>query len=141
MKDKQEFMTDKDFEFWLNLHQEEPLSDGVNYMTTEEKQALKAAIEDGAFDEEEFDKEPDDEYDGRAHWSEYYEAEPLTQARKIGGYAGILYAIIAQARIDAGDSNSKEKADALKYFGGEAYRLHLELLGLPSDWLPEGIKV
>lgn len=53
----------------------------------------------------------------------------------LNGPAGLLTAVIYQATIDA----KKGSRNAIAYFNGPVYREHLELLGLPVDWLPEAL--
>lgn len=106
----------------------------MDRLSKDEVRTLQDAVADGLFDEEEWI-----EYDGESHWSEYYEADPLTQARKLGGYRGIAYAIIVQATIDLESTDDGIKRDALDYFKSDAYRDLLDLLGLPMGWLPDGV--
>lgn len=63
-------------------------------------------------------------------------------ARQLGnlrGEKGLLVAIIARAAMDAKGSDWQLREDAMKYFAGENYKADLQLLGLPSDLLPEGV--
>jgi len=52
------------------------------------------------------------------------------------GPAGLLAAVIHQALLDY----HKGDLTAVKYFEGQTYKQHLQLLGLPDNWLPETIK-
>jgi hypothetical protein len=54
----------------------------------------------------------------------------------MAGPAGLLSAIIHQALLDYhhGDITAAE------YFDSSIYKQHLDLLGLPSGWLPETVK-
>ena len=53
------------------------------------------------------------------------------------GETGLLTAVIHQAWIDyfRGDIS------AHRYFEGDTYREHLDWLGLPVGWMPEGVRV
>lgn len=56
------------------------------------------------------------------------------------GEEGLLAAVIAQAVKDATATAVRDPtviADARRYFAGEAYTRHLQLLGLPADLLPK----
>ncbi len=56
--------------------------------------------------------------------------------RSATGERGLVAAIVGQAYLDYLDN----EPGALDYFGGPVYRHHLQLLGLPGDWLPELIE-
>jgi len=58
-----------------------------------------------------------------------------------GGAAALFASIIATATIDVLVGSDKHKADALAYFVGPVYAHHLSLLGLPGEWLPEGVLI
>ena len=53
----------------------------------------------------------------------------------MAGPAALLTAVIHQAVIDY----RRGDATAAAYFSGDTYRNHLDHLGLPGDWLPEGV--
>lgn len=55
----------------------------------------------------------------------------------MAGPAALLAAVIHQALVDyhRGDET------AASYFAGPVYRTHLAQLGLPGDWLPEGVNL
>lgn len=57
----------------------------------------------------------------------------------VSGEQGLLLSIIEVAAIDAKSKRRERRIDAAKYFAGAVYRRHLELLGLPTDWMPDGI--
>ena len=57
--------------------------------------------------------------------------------RKVNGADGLVLAIIATATKDVYGLAYRD--DALRYFQSDLYRHHLGLLGLPLDWLPDGI--
>jgi hypothetical protein len=50
---------------------------------------------------------------------------------------GLVTAVIALAANDA--SKAEHRNDALEYFQSETYKTHLQFLGLPDDFLPEGL--
>jgi hypothetical protein len=63
--------------------------------------------------------------------------------RKLQGPHGLILAIIAMAMKDAIDPAAHcrpHRSDALAYFESDWYRHHLAALGLPGDWLPDGIE-
>lgn len=61
----------------------------------------------------------------------------LPRLNDLTGERGLLTAVIAQAVKDTTQGNKEQRADAWAYFAGEEYEHHLQLLGLPWDWLPE----
>ena len=66
---------------------------------------------------------------------------PLRQG--LNGERALLAAVVAQACKDAFSQSAKAAAardDALQFFCSSDYQRHLAALGLPGDWLPDGIK-
>lgn len=61
------------------------------------------------------------------------------RATAVGGARALLVSVVATATTDVFGRDAVHRMDALKYFSGPVYRNHLNLLGLPVDWLPEGI--
>lgn len=61
--------------------------------------------------------------------------------KDLSGCQGLLLAVIATAARDALSTNKATRRDALKYFRGDTYKRHLQLLDLPSDALPVGIRL
>jgi len=59
----------------------------------------------------------------------------LAQQTSGSGPEGVITAIIRRAMLDA----TKGSRSALQFFESDDYRHYIELLGLPSDWLPDGI--
>ena len=51
------------------------------------------------------------------------------------GERALLVAIVARAAEDAADGD----VGAAAYLLGDTYKWHLELIGLPSDYLPAGL--
>jgi len=69
--------------------------------------------------------------------------KPMEKRRKLppkpanlAGPTALLTAVIWQAV----DDYFKGDQTAGRYLAGPVYRQHLELLGLPTDWLPEGVQ-
>jgi len=58
--------------------------------------------------------------------------------RKLNGAEGLVLAIICQGMKDVYGLAYRD--DALEYFESDAYLHHLTWLGLPLDWLPDGIE-
>lgn len=54
----------------------------------------------------------------------------------LNGPTGLLTAVIHQAMLDYHEGDRT----AVSYFAGPVYRQHLELLGLPGDWLPDTMR-
>ncbi len=61
------------------------------------------------------------------------------KSQRLNGAEGLLIAVIGVAADDARRGPAHAQADAMEYFGGDWYRHSLGLLGLPDDWLPEGV--
>lgn len=55
------------------------------------------------------------------------------------GETGLLLAVIDQAATDLVKGKLDQRATAARYFAGPVYREDLELLELPSHWLPKRI--
>lgn len=56
------------------------------------------------------------------------------------GPEGLILSIIKLAMEDSESANPFIRVDAGNYFANGNYIQHLELLGLPLDWMPEGVQ-
>lgn len=65
------------------------------------------------------------------------ETKRLNRPTQLIGERALLIAIVKQAAADLGSSSRATRQDAAKYFAGEVYRAHLDLLGLPVTWQPQ----
>lgn len=71
--------------------------------------------------------------------TKYYQIFSSSKIKPLGA-RGIVYAIILRAQQDATAPRKKHRTSALEYFRSGWYIHHLEVLGLPTDLLPVGIK-
>jgi hypothetical protein len=54
----------------------------------------------------------------------------------LSGVDGLVASVISQAVKDAMRGETADKVDALRYLRSAEYQKHLQILDLPSTWLP-----
>jgi hypothetical protein len=57
----------------------------------------------------------------------------------IVGVVDMLWSVVDVAAKDYLSSDMARRADAIRYFRSQQFQRHIKVLGLPADWLPEGV--
>ena len=59
----------------------------------------------------------------------------------INGIMDMLWSVVDVATQDYLSRNMAQRSDAIRYFRSEQFQRHLQVLDLPTSWLPDGVFV